>query len=359
MSKLKLYWWPLALSILLIFSFCSRPTEFEQSGFLYTSPEEVVANLTLAYEEKNLEGYLSSFRDDSQFYEDSEYLWGKAQEEKIHRKMFTAVRDLDLKMAELRSEEATETTRRLVYNYQLNLKLLSEQLLQGEGQVALDFVKNENGYWKIDSFRELQTSLKKWEQLESNMAKSDSANYFPLRVGNEWIYQDLINPNLPDFRVSVIDSLLIRGNLYYQAEPFGWDIFPVSASFARQDSLHQLRLFVEDDSTERVVFNLAAEIGDSLTFIPPFTTEVMIVELISHKDSLTVPAGTFKDVLEFLITDNNSGSRYLYEFAANVGVIRQRGQNQVLALKNAHVNGKIITDVEFRILSWTQIKSSF
>jgi hypothetical protein len=88
----------------------------------------------------------------------------------------------------------------------------------------------------------------------------------------------------------------------------------------------------------------------------------MVVELISHKDSVTAPAGTFKDVLEFLITDYNSGSRYLFEFAANIGVIWKDGTNQVLALKRAFVNGKkypVVVSVGTRHFNWTQIKMSF
>ncbi len=360
MSKLKLYWWPVALSILLIFSFCSRPTEFEQSGFLYTSPEKVVANLTLAYKEKNLEGYSSSFRDDSQFYQESEYLWGKAQEEQIHRKMFAAVKGLDLKLEELRSEEATETTRRTVYNYQLNVKLLGEQTLQGEGQVALDFVKNERGSWQINLFQELRTELRKLGQEESNkIAQNDSVDYFPLRVGNQWTYENQLFPMFPKIQTIVVDSLMIRGNIYYCVKDFE---YPFVTYFLRVDSLQQLKTFIPTDSSELTIFNFKAAIGDSLIFIPPSQNGIAIVELISKKDSVSVPAGTFKNISEFLITDFNSGSRFVYEFAEDIGMIRQRGTNQVLVLKSAQVNGKkypIVVSVETRYFNWTKIKLSF
>jgi len=121
-------------------------------------------------------------------------------------------------------------------------------------------------------------------------------------------------------------------------------------------------MFFTCDSSEHAVFDLAAEVGDSLSFIPPGATGTVVVELCSQRDSLAVPAGTFPDVLEFVITDNNSGASLVYQFAANVGIIRQSATNQILALKSAFVNGEtypIITSVEPSYTSWTQIKSNF
>jgi len=354
MIKLKPYWWHFALTISLLFSFCNRPIEFEQSGFLYTSPEETVANLTQAYKEKNLEGYSSSFTDDSQFYQESEYLWGKAQEEKIHRKMFAAVKTIELKMTEAWNEEATETTRRTVYNYQLKVELLSEQILQGEGQVSLDFVKNENGYWQINSFRELDTGLRKLGQpVSSTVTNNDSVDYFPLRVGNRWTYENQLYPKMPDVQTTVTDSLIIRGQLYYKVQ----DAF-FSTSLLRVDSLQNLKMLMTEDSSEVTLFKFQAAVGDTWSYSYPNFGGRIVVELISRQDSLEVPAGTFKDVLEFQTTVDFLLVS-LDEFAANVGRIRQRGENQEVVLKSAEVNGRkypVIVSVETHYFNWTKIK---
>jgi hypothetical protein len=85
----------------------------------------------------------------------------------------------------------------------------------------------------------------------------------------------------------------------------------------------------------------------------------MIVELLRERDSVTVPAGTFFNVKEFMITDVNSGSRFWYEFAHSVGLIRQRGSNTINELVSAEVNGRLIVSVESQNYSWSEIKRRF
>jgi len=339
-----------------LISCCTQPTDFEGGKFVAHTPEDVVANLSQAYEEKNLDGYLSMFSEDCQFLYGSDYLWGKSQEQRVHQMMFAAAKDIELKLTEAWNEEATKTIRRTVYHYYLQVQLDTRETLEAQGQVEMGFAKTPSDIWQIQSFRELKTALEKWGQPESiNLAESDSVNYFPLRVGNEWVYVDQINPSLPDFQVSVTDSAIIRGNLYYYL-----DLFPfVTRAFYRVDSLQQLNLFTPEDSSELTIYNFNAEIGDSLIVQLSGDDFPMIVELISRKDSLTVPAGTFADVLEFLITDFNSGSRFFYEFAAEIGMLRQRGHNQQLVLKSAFVNGEVIVSVEALKYNWTKIKMSF
>jgi len=290
MNKLRSYLWHLAVSIFLIFSFCSRPTEFEQANLVHLSPEEVVANLTLAYKDKNLERYLSSFSEECQFLEDSGYLWGKTPEEQIHRKMFTAVKDLDLKMAELRTEEATATTRRSVYNYRLKVELLRQQILQGDGQVTLDFARNGNGGWQVNSFRELKTGLRKLGQpVSSTVTNNDSVDYFPLRVGNRWTYENQLYPTMPDVQTTVTDSLIVRSRLYYKVQ----DAF-FSTSLLRVDSLQSLKMLMTEDSSEVTLFKFQAAVGDTWSYSYPNFGGRIVVELISRQDSLEVPAGPSK-----------------------------------------------------------------
>lgn len=333
---------------------CSNPTGIQRTDSDNATPEAVIQNLISSYNSQNLDDYLSNFSEDCQFREDAEFLWGLKQERQIHERLFASVTVVDLNLTEWQSEQLTEERQVGVYNYDLRMDLPTEQVLLAQGQVEFEFVKDTQERWRIQSFSEIKDQFSKF----AKAAPEDSVDYFPLQVGNKWIYFDRLIPTLPDFEVLVTDSVMISGNLYFQCDKG----FPFSASFARVDSLHRLRLFFEEDSTERIVFDLAADVGDSLTFIPPNATEIVVVELITHKDSLSVPAGTFPDVLDFLITDLNSGSRSHIEFAANIGMIRATGHNQELVLKGARVNGKeygVITEVERHYFSWTQIRKSF
>lgn len=336
---------------------CSQPTEFDSQLDLRT-PERVVDNLTFAYHERNLERYMNSFSDQSLFLDGARELWGYDTEKLIHKKMFAMATEIDLEMRALGDHFVSGDRVQAAYVYRLNLQWADESPTTAQGEVLLEF-KNEGDNWRIASFRERKNVLRKGSG--AMFAAHDSVDYFPLRIGNSWTYEEQLFHGKENRTVLIEDSVMINDNLFYQAADQGY-FFIVSGSFARQDSLHQLRLFVEDDSTELVIFSFAAEIGDTLFFTPPNASERVAVELINRKDSLTVPAGTFSDILEFQVSDFNSGSVYASEFAANIGLIRWHGTNSISALKSALVNGKkypIITGIKNVYASWTQIKSGF
>lgn len=71
---------------------CGLPTDYEAKIFSVRTPDEVVANLSQAYQEKNVERYLSSLSGDCRFSDGGEYLWGKTQEQKIHQRLFAAAK---------------------------------------------------------------------------------------------------------------------------------------------------------------------------------------------------------------------------------------------------------------------------
>lgn len=352
------------LSSLLFFLICGcgSPTEFNEQALLHFSPEEVVESLAHAYGQKNLELYMSSFSEECEISDGSQYLWGKEQERSIHQKMFRGVKEIDLNIGTLRTEEATETNKKAVCDYRLTLRFPTEQVLEARGEVALELVKNELGAWYIGSLHEIRNGLGNLSRKIVNIsAANDSIDYFPLRVGNYWTYEEQFIPTLPGYTTIVTDSVIIRGNLYYSLQDLILPFF-MQPAFVRVDSLQQLKQFFPADSSELTIFNFAALVGDTLIIQPSDDSEIIVVELISQKDSVTVPAGKFANVLEFLITDFNSGGRFTYEFAADIGLIRQTGTNQILALKKAYVNAKkypLTTSVEARYLNWTQVKLSF
>jgi len=341
---------------------CEHPTEFNESAAAHYSPDGVVKNLCVAYKERNLELYMSSFNEESKFSDGSQYLWGKEQERSIHQRMFRGVKDIDLNMGELRTQEATENNKKGLCDYRLTLRFPSEQTLEARGQVELAMVKNERGAWHIDSFHEIRNGLGNLaRKLVAISAASDSVDYFPLTVGNCWNYENQLFPTIPGYNTIVTDSIMVHGNLYYRVQDHVLPFFTQPA-LVRVDSLQQLKVFFPTDSSESTVFNFTAAVGDTLIFQPPGEKYFQVIELLSQNDSLKVPAGTFANVLKFLVTDFGSGSRFTYEFAAEIGLIKQTGTNQILTLKSAYIDGRkypLPTSVESRYLTWTQIKLSF
>jgi len=336
---------------------CAHPTDFEDGEFAAQTPEEVAAKLSRAYQETKLDGYLSLFSEDCRFLYGGEYLWGKTQEQKIHQRMFAAAKSIELKLTEALNEEANETSRRSIYSYYLQIELRSEETLKAQGLVELGLAKSTNGVWQINSFGELNTSLQKPAPTPSNTHVDNSvADYFPLRVGNTWLYKDRLITTRPEtLRTTITDTVVIHGNRYFRIKNSLYPTFDL----IRLDSL-KLKTFVENDSTEMTVLGFNASIGDTLIVTFPYLPEpfIFIVELLRERDSVTVPAGTFKNIKEFLITDWNSGSRFLYEFAEGVGLIRQDGTNTINELISARVND-VIVSVETRRFDWTQIKRLF
>ncbi|MCH7677229.1 hypothetical protein IH879_20090 [candidate division KSB1 bacterium] len=343
--------------MLLLLTGCGQPTSVDPE-YTFHTPEDVVVNMRTAYEERDLERYLSSFAPHSTFLDGETLLWDFESERRIHSRMFAEVTALELDMHSLGSETQSDSSLLLAYRYRVTAQLASAPPMTAEGEVILEFMSNNEDSWQITSFHDRTGGLNKVSNRV--LMPQDSVDYFPLRVGNSWTYDEQFAPGTPDFEVLITDSLILKGNLYYQLQ--NGQCITAYSNFIRVDSLRQLRMFFTCDSSEHAVFDLAAEVGDSLSFIPPGATGTVVVELCSQRDSLAVPAGTFPDVLEFVITDNNSGASLVYQFAANVGIIRQSATNQRLALKSAFVNGEtypVITSVEPSYTSWTQIKSNF
>jgi len=349
------------ISVLLTLSLtlsCSNPTGIQKTDSDNATPDAVIESLISSYNNRNLDIYLRNFSEDCQFKQGSEFLWGISREEQIHERLFASVTAVDLNLTELRSEQLTEARHVGVYNYDLSVELPTEQVLLAQGQVEFEFVKDAQERWRIQSFSDLKDRFSKSAQgVFIATATEDSVDYFPLRVGHKWNYEEILF-NMPGYETIVTDSLILRGKLYYSLKDFVFPFF-MQPTFARVDSFGEFKMFFPADSSELTIFKFNAAVGDTWSFQPPGNLNFpTTVELIARKDSLKVPAGTFKNVLEYLLTINFS-TRVLYEFGENIGMIRQRGENQELVLKNAFINGDIIVSVNTKQYSWTQIKMGF
>jgi hypothetical protein len=354
MNKAVLFLHPFLLLSYFIFG-CGQPTDFD-GKLVAHNPNELIASLSQAYEEKNLEGYLSLFDEDAQFLSGGDYLWGKAREQEIHQRLFAAAKTIELSLTEGWNEEATETNRRTVYHYYLQVQLPGTESLVAQGQVELGLAKTSSDVWQIKSFGDLKAgSQKSTSATSSAPIINNTADYLPLRVGNTWVYKNTAIEQPQILQTTITDSLIINGKLFYNIENFLY----ISGYPNRVDS-GLLKTFVEKDSSELTVLDFNAAFGDTLLFTPPDLEYPMIVELLWERDSVTVPAGTFFNVKEFVITDVNSGSLFFYEFAESVGIIRQRhGTLTVNELISAQVNGRLIVSVESLDHSWTEIKSRY
>lgn len=155
-------------------------------------------------------------------------------------------------------------------------------------------------------------------------------NYFPLEVGNRWIYSSFVEGKFRNDEI--IGSEVINGSTTYIKER----IEPAP------DNYHEKR-FLAYDSSSVLMFrfwgNLVAEpelidfspplienklspqVGDQWSYgSPDFIT--VNSEVLSVNDTVTVPAGTFTNCIKILTTSTPSDKVHIYHYAPEVGVVR-------------------------------------
>ena len=127
--------------MLLLFTVCGQPTAVDQEAKFHTL-EDVVTNMRTAYEQQDLERYLSSFAPHSTFLDGETLLWDFESERRIHSRMFAEVTALELDMHSLGSETQSDSSLLLAYRYRVTAQLASAPPMTAEGEVILEFMSN-------------------------------------------------------------------------------------------------------------------------------------------------------------------------------------------------------------------------
>ena len=186
-------------------------------------------------------------------------------------------------------------------------------------------------------------------------------DYFPLQVGNYWIYEEQNWKREPDIKAAVLDSITIRGKIYYEVDGFNFTS-EYGYSFLRSDSTGRLLGLYGADSSEIMLYDLTASVGDTWSF-PAQNYNALVIVLLADRSSnasLQTPAGTFEDIVTFQSHFENVGSLVLEIFAPNVGVILTAVENESWVLKGARINGKTLPDstiVGLKEKAWKIIKA--
>lgn len=136
---------------------CSKPSQpEEQTKYpLRTTPENVLINLELAYNEQNYEKYLVCLAEDFRFYSTDLGSWDKEEEERIHRNMFNGTKRADkvvLKISgndnfedELPEHEGWHILPR-TYHLTVVAGSIGEQTATGS---VVFYLRKENDLWHI------------------------------------------------------------------------------------------------------------------------------------------------------------------------------------------------------------------
>jgi hypothetical protein len=141
----------------------------------------------------------------------------------------------------------------------------------------------------------------------------DTTAVFPLGIGNKWIYDD---PSQSD---SITASVVQDGKRYYVLEGFFGQ--PISVRMNDQQQLVVRR--DHESCDEYVLFDFGLEPGDRWAFGSPCSDTLQSDVMIFHSrvDSVTVPAGTYRDCYEFVWDPSITDSGASWTIAPGVGVV--------------------------------------
>lgn len=132
-------------------------------------------------------------------------------------------------------------------------------------------------------------------------------DYFPLHVGNYWIYEERNEGIQPDIKAMISDSVVINNKTYYIG-----GLVMISGEWkynkVRKDSLGRIFGFNEADSSDVLVYDFAANAGDTFVFPTNNYNSQVILQLQGKNGTLETPAGTFNDVLGFESHFENQGA---------------------------------------------------
>ena len=136
---------------------CSNPITPPNKGDYLppTSPENVLSNLEVAYNTKDLRGYLECLSEDFSFYSPKVGEWDREVEEQVHKLMFHQVESIELSFKGDSNLEDLSGWRVLPRLYHLTLKHNSGFREEASGQVRFYLRREPRGLWRIVKWREL------------------------------------------------------------------------------------------------------------------------------------------------------------------------------------------------------------
>lgn len=160
-------------------------------------------------------------------------------------------------------------------------------------------------------------------------------NYFPLEVGNKWIYSSFVQGKYRNDEI--IGTEIINGSTTYikeRIEPAPdnyhekqWLAYDISSVLMFRIWSNEGADPAIDLSPPVIVYKLSPQVGDKWSFgIPNLGT--VSYEVLSVNDTVTVPSGTFTNCIKIMKTETPSGKIRLHHYAPEVGMIRKELQGE-------------------------------
>ncbi len=164
-------------------------------------------------------------------------------------------------------------------------------------------------------------------------------NYFPLTIGNYWIYSNDENPNYT-YYYGVFDTTVIDNKVYfiygtskeYPSNYFRWDSSGILYNY--DPYLHYEHIWFDFTTTEGEITSIYG------------IDSTLLYETIVIADSISVvcPVGTFENCKYVLFDDPSVfDDEMWYWFAPNVGIVKQAGAwLPTMSLSSAQIDSQIL-----------------
>jgi len=181
------------------------------------------------------------------------------------------------------------------------------------------------------------------DSAKSNTTICDSTVcYFPLEVGNYWIYYPTLFDSNLIVTKSIFDTTSISDTLYYL---FGTEMS--SAQLIRSDSSG--RIYKRFNNKEVLWFDFALPNDSSYHYDIPLLEDWMYFVTIERDISVDTYAGRFENcILLFFDIADVRDDEHLYYFAPGIGIIAEFGNTISQTLYSAKIDSQIVTKVNYK-----------
>ncbi len=185
-----------------------------------------------------------------------------------------------------------------------------------------------------------------WPVRSRTVQLAETPAYFPLAVGNSWLYEIEGRAGGGSLRVAVTKQIDLDGVSYYRLEGYTPD--PVLVRRTPQGRLVEYR---EDTGSDHLWYDFAAEEGGIWDSELPIDC-IGMANLASRDTKADVPAGSFEPALSIRYGSTFCSDAGIEEevFAAGVGLLRRTeitiAGPRSLVLVEARVGGAVISAAE-------------
>lgn len=184
-----------------------------------------------------------------------------------------------------------------------------------------------------------------------SIGKPDKPSYFPMHIGDKWIYEHTELPNYVTTRfnfIEIIDTVTINNKKYYiNSEIIGsyWGYEDPFYGYTHLDELNQVWHYNPKKNTEEVNIGFNLQLGQTIVTKYDTTNHfTYTLTLMDTNATVETPAGIFRHCLYLQSEIVEIFTDFRDWYAPNVGLVLVHSEGEGLTLYGACINGVVYGD---------------